>query len=206
VNISGEQKPATYNELASQLPKSNQHILKNVLYNQYQITNRKIYADNMKKAIDESVKKKYDIFDRETRRKRLKKTNFTRRGYIPLRGFPSEIFTHNWNKFKSIFGHSRRDPDPDDPISKEEGYFEINIFLDGSPVYNLTYDKHGKYVVSAADDGIIKVWNTTNGELTNSIMGHDADINAIALSECGKYLASCSDNGIVRVWELETGK
>ena len=50
------------------------------------------------------------------------------------------------------------------------------------------------------------MWNTTNGELTNSIMGHDADINAIALSECGKYLASCSDNGIVRVWELETGK
>ena len=38
----------------------------------------------------------------------------------------------------------------------------------------------------------------------NTLIGHDADINATALSECGKYLASCSNHGIVRIWSLET--
>lgn len=40
----------------------------------------------------------------------------------------------------------------------------------------------------------------------NTLIGHDADINATALSECGKYLASCSNRGMVRVWHLESGE
>jgi len=60
-------------------------------------------------------------------------------------------------------------------------------------------------VITAGDDGYIKLWNTANGELVNTFMGHNADINAISLSECGNYLASCSNDSLVRVWHLETG-
>ena len=47
----------------------------------------------------------------------------------------------------------KRDPDPEDPLSKKTFKIDVKVSLDGSPVYNLVYDKSGKYVVTAADDG-----------------------------------------------------
>lgn len=73
--------------------------------------------EKQKQYIEESTQKKYDIFDRRKRRDRLKRTNFGRKGHIVPRDFPSEIFTHYWNKLKSIFGHMRKEQDPEDPIS-----------------------------------------------------------------------------------------
>lgn len=109
---------ATYKDLASQLPRSNQPVLKNVLYNQCHLQKQKIIIDKQRQHIEESVPKKYDIFDRKARRELLKRTNIGRRGHIIPKSFPSEIFTSYWNKLKSIFGHMRKDPEPDDPISK----------------------------------------------------------------------------------------
>ncbi len=63
----------------------------------------------------------------------------------------------------------------------------------------------GKFYYNKFIARLIKIWSTVNGELVNTFIGHNADINATALSECGKYLASCSNDGIVRVWNLETG-
>jgi len=67
--------------------------------------------------------------------------------------FPSELFTEYFGKLKTIFGHMKRDPDPEDPLSKKTLKIDVKVSLDGSPVYNLVYDKSGKYVVTAADDG-----------------------------------------------------
>ena len=74
--------------------------------------------ERQKQYVEEYAQKKYDIFDRRKRRDRLKRINFGRKGHIPPRDFPSEIFTQYWNKLKSIFGHMRKELDPDDPISK----------------------------------------------------------------------------------------
>lgn len=55
--------------------------------------------------------------------------------------FPKEIFIHNFQKMKSIFGHK----------SMEEEFDEYVCLA--SPVYNLLYDKTGKVIITADDDG-----------------------------------------------------
>lgn len=55
--------------------------------------------------------------------------------------FPKEIFIHHFQKLKSIFGHKSMDEDYDD-----------YAFMT-SPVYNLLFDKTGKIIVTADDDG-----------------------------------------------------
>jgi len=188
----GKTAISSYQDLRSQIPTSKEPILRNIMYNQYQINKQRMHNKQEVNTLIAEVQQKFNVIDYKSRRKQLKRRRNSKRGYVPRMDYPVEIFTNYWNKYKSMFGHARKEQDPDDPIN-------------GSPVYNLMYDKSGRQVISAADDGIIKIWSTANGELVNSFIGHASDINAMTLSECGTYLASCSNDGIVRIWHLESG-
>jgi hypothetical protein len=74
-----------------------------------------------KKEKDRIIKQtteKYNILDHKKRRERLHRPKLRSNRTNVFNNFPPEIFTDSWNKFKSVFGHLRRDIDPDDPISK----------------------------------------------------------------------------------------
>lgn len=70
--------------------------------------------DNLIKQTEE----KYSIFDPKKRRDRLHRPKSKSNRTNVFNNFPPEIFTDCWNKFKSVFGHLRRDLDPEDPISR----------------------------------------------------------------------------------------
>ena len=57
--------------------------------------------------------------------------------------FPKELFIHGFQKLKSVFGHKSLDDEFDD-----------YDFLT-SPVYNLLFDKTGKIIITADDDGYV---------------------------------------------------
>lgn len=57
-------------------------------------------------------------------------------------------------------------------------------------------------MVSASDDGAIKVWDLATGRCVATLEGHRKSIGSVAFSLDGHRLASASDDRTVRVWDL----
>ena len=73
---------------------------------------------------------------------------------------------------------------------------------DQDNVRALVVTPDGKYLISAGDDAIIKVWNTANGKPITRLEGHTECIFSLAISPDGKHLVSGDLLGCVRQWNL----
>ncbi|WPG99051.1 vegetative incompatibility protein het-e-1 [Acrodontium crateriforme] len=86
-------------------------------------------------------------------------------------------------------------------IQKLEGHGAVVRAVAFSP------NQQTQTLASASDDGILKLWNATTGELLHTLKGHEEPINAIAFSPNeGQVLASASNDSTIRLWNTTTGK
>ncbi|XP_028175844.1 bromodomain and WD repeat-containing protein 3-like, partial [Ostrinia furnacalis] len=74
-----------------------------------------------------------------------------------------------------------------------------------SAVYCLVFDCTGRYVVTGADDLLVKVWDARDGRLLSTLRGAGAEITDVCASADGALLAAGSVERLVRVWELASG-
>lgn len=122
ITTEGVPKNATYEEFSSQIPRPKQSMLKDLVHYQYVKHKELLELTQEKDMITEKVRKEHDIFDFKKRRDILSRRSALK-GVKKLRetygNYPSEIFTENWGKFKTIFGHMKREPDPEDPLSED---------------------------------------------------------------------------------------
>lgn len=70
-------------------------------------------------------------------------------------------------------------------------------------VNDLLFTPDGE-LVSASDDGTIRVW-TQEGDTLATLLGHRSRVRDVALSVDGRYLASAGSDG-VRLWDAATGE
>uniref|UniRef100_A0AAR5Q514 Bromo domain-containing protein n=1 Tax=Dendroctonus ponderosae TaxID=77166 RepID=A0AAR5Q514_DENPD len=74
-----------------------------------------------------------------------------------------------------------------------------------SAVYCLLFDHSGKYVITGADDLLIKLWSSATGRLIAAFRGASSEITDIAVDPENHLLAAGSIDRILRVWDLQTG-
>ncbi|KAJ8913998.1 hypothetical protein NQ315_012021, partial [Exocentrus adspersus] len=74
-----------------------------------------------------------------------------------------------------------------------------------SAVYCLLFDHSGKYIITGADDLLIKVWSAHTGRLIAAIRGASSEITDIAINPENTLLAAGSIDRILRIWNLQTG-
>jgi WD40 repeat protein len=67
----------------------------------------------------------------------------------------------------------------------------------------LTLDERS--VVSASDDGTVKVWDLDTGALRHTFNRHAGRVSAVTMTPDRKRLITVSEDGTLKVWELETG-
>lgn len=81
-------------------------------------------------------------------------------------------------------------------------------------IYALAWSPDGKYLASASDEALVRVWKATTGADVGLYQGHaqpgtvsgaEKGIAAVAWSPEGTRLASSASVG-VRVWEARTGQ
>ncbi|KAK6012106.1 WD domain, G-beta repeat protein, partial [Ostertagia ostertagi] len=75
-----------------------------------------------------------------------------------------------------------------------------------SMVYCVTFDRTGNYVLTGADDNLIKVWDVHQGLLRFTYRGHSAEVADVSVSYCNQMIASGSVDKSIRVWSLATGE
>jgi WD40 repeat protein len=75
-----------------------------------------------------------------------------------------------------------------------------------SPLRAMTVTANGSHIVTAGDDGKIKLWNAGNGANERTLDGGGKGVQALAVSKNNVLLAAGCGDGIVRVFTLNDGK
>ncbi|XP_059610185.1 PH-interacting protein isoform X2 [Phlebotomus argentipes] len=73
-----------------------------------------------------------------------------------------------------------------------------------SAVYCVLFDRSGKYILTGADDLLVKLWSAIDGRLLATFRGASAEITDIAINLDNTLLAAGSLDRILRVWDLQT--
>lgn len=79
-------------------------------------------------------------------------------------------------------------------ILKQQGHFDS--------LNDLTYSPDGSRVVTASEDGKIKVWDVVSGFCLATFDEHTSSVTAVQFAKRGQVLFSASLDGTVRAWDL----
>ncbi|KAJ1953067.1 Lissencephaly-1 [Linderina pennispora] len=64
----------------------------------------------------------------------------------------------------------------------------------------------GLFVMSAARDKTLRLWDSTSGQLLHTFVGHDDWVRDFVFHPSGKVMISVSDDKTMRIWDLATGR
>lgn len=79
-------------------------------------------------------------------------------------------------------------------ILKQQGHFDATNCL--------TYSPDGSRIVTASDDGKIKVWDVVSGFCLATFDEHTSSVTQVQFAKRGQVLFSASLDGTVRAWDL----
>ena len=71
------------------------------------------------------------------------------------------------------------------------------------PVNQVLFHPLYSLLLSASDDGSIKIWDYEEGTLQNTLRGHTNHVTDLSFDKEGKLLASSSKDLKVRVWNTD---
>lgn len=75
-----------------------------------------------------------------------------------------------------------------------------------SYVRAVCFSPDGKWLITGAEDHVVKVWDVRNRTVKHKLIGHDTDIYSVDASPNGHFIISGSGDKKAKLWSLETGK
>ncbi|GMT28914.1 hypothetical protein PFISCL1PPCAC_20211, partial [Pristionchus fissidentatus] len=73
-------------------------------------------------------------------------------------------------------------------------------------VFCVAFDRTENYLITGADDNLVKVWHAERAILKFTYRGHSNEIADLAVSHCNQLVASGSNDKTTRVWRLQNGE
>ncbi|XP_074644765.1 PH-interacting protein-like [Tubulanus polymorphus] len=73
-----------------------------------------------------------------------------------------------------------------------------------SAVYCVAFDRSGKFIITGADEHLVKIWDAMSGRLLATLRGHNAEITDMAVNYENTLIASGSCDKLIRVFSLQT--
>lgn len=74
------------------------------------------------------------------------------------------------------------------------------------PAYCSVFDRTGRYLITGADDYLVKIWDTETGQLVKTCRGHGGHVTVITVSFDNSLLATSCTTGSIRLWRLSDAK
>ena len=63
------------------------------------------------------------------------------------------------------------------------------------------FDKSGQIIAVACDDGILKLYNESDGKMENQMKGHEDAIQDVKFDNNSRALVTCSSDSSFFVWQ-----
>lgn len=67
----------------------------------------------------------------------------------------------------------------------------------------VAYNSDGSLLAAAGEDGIVRIYNASNGRLLTSFDGHEGAVNVLEFSPDAPVLASGGADGSIRLWDVD---
>ena len=71
-----------------------------------------------------------------------------------------------------------------------------------SRVGALAFSPSSDILASAADEGIVRLWDAKRGRTIRSLGGHAGGAKAVSFAPDGSRLASAGADGMIRIWSV----
>ena len=75
-----------------------------------------------------------------------------------------------------------------------------------SYVRAVCFSPDGNWLITGAEDHVVKVWDVRNRTVKHRLVGHDTDIYSVDTSANSQFIISGSGDKKAKLWNLETGK
>jgi WD40 repeat protein len=105
-------------------------------------------------------------------------------------------------------------PPGEDAATKERGVHEwdattgeiLGVYPAKTVIYTVRYSPDGGLLAAGEQEGNVFLWDTSSGELLQTLAGHTGSVADLAFSPDGTYLASVASlNRTTKVWDVLTG-
>jgi WD40 repeat protein len=85
---------------------------------------------------------------------------------------------------------------------------KLNVFLNGhtGQVTGVAFHPNGTTLASSSDDGTIRLWDMTTGDVERTLMNAAIGVNSLAFNSDGSLLASAGDDGTITIWDVGSGR
>lgn len=83
----------------------------------------------------------------------------------------------------------------DDISSAETGNVDAGVT-------SVVMSPDGKFLAAGSLDTVVRIWDTTTGQLLDKLKGHKDSVYSVAFSPDGKYLVSGSLDRTLKMWDM----
>jgi general transcriptional corepressor TUP1 len=91
-------------------------------------------------------------------------------------------------------------------FSKDDGTDMDDGSVTDSYVRAVCFSRDGNWLITGAEDHVVKVWDVRNRTVKHKLVGHDTDIYSVDASANGAFIISGSGDKKAKLWSLESGK
>lgn len=90
-------------------------------------------------------------------------------------------------------------------FSKDDGSEMDDAPGSDSYVRAVCFSPDGNWLITGAEDHVVKVWDVRNRTVKHKLVGHDTDIYSVDASANSSFIISGSGDKKAKLWSLETG-
>jgi hypothetical protein len=117
------------------------------------------------------------------------------------------VFTFSSDGHWALLAQIALTSDPD-PVVVET---KLHRFVDslrghGGVVLSISFSRDGTKVVTACEDGKVRIFSTAGWQLLQTLAGHNGPVHWAEFSPDGKWVVSAGEDKTARVWSVEDGK
>ncbi len=81
-----------------------------------------------------------------------------------------------------------------------------HVWLHEVALTDADYDTAGRYVVTASEDGIARVWDTLDSQPVSAPLEHGSAIRSVVIRSDGKIVATGGSDGVIRIWSVSDAR